>query len=325
MELLAVIVILAIILAIAIPAITGLIRNTTINALESDAKMVLKAIEYKMLEVDGYDPTTIDETNIFSELNISAENYESLTVTMVNGKPHIEIVGKNKWSGLTASGIFPTITVVDNEEYEGPPVFACGDTLIDSRDDNEYATVEIGEQCWMQEDLRFNCALEGYVNISSASSWSGTNNCGNQGIGYIGMLYQWPVAMDGENEEGSKGLCPEGWYIPTDDDFKQLEMHLGMTQGQADGTGYRGGDQGIQLKDNLTWNGTNSSEFTALPAGYRYGHGALDNVNSRNAWWTSSIGTSNYWIRMLSSDSSSVYRVEFSNTHGLSIRCIMNQ
>ncbi len=65
-ELLAVIVILAIILAIAIPAITSLINNAKINAFESDAKMVLKAIEYKMLEVDDYDPTTINEINIES-------------------------------------------------------------------------------------------------------------------------------------------------------------------------------------------------------------------------------------------------------------------
>ena len=110
-ELLAVIVILAIILAIAIPAITGIISNTTINSMEADAKMLLKAIEYKLLEIEGYDPTIIDETNILSELNVSAENYESLIITMVEGQPYIEIIGKNKWAGLTVCGFFNQIEI----------------------------------------------------------------------------------------------------------------------------------------------------------------------------------------------------------------------
>ncbi len=63
-ELLAVIVILAIILAIAIPGISSMISNATRSSLESDAKLVAKAVEYKMLNDTTFDPSTVNETNV---------------------------------------------------------------------------------------------------------------------------------------------------------------------------------------------------------------------------------------------------------------------
>ena len=332
-ELLAVIVILAIILAIAIPAITGLIKKTTINAMESDAKMVLKAIEYKMLEVNGYDPTTIDATNILSELNISAKNYESVTVTIVNGKPHVEIVGKNKWSGLTAHGIFANITVVDDEEYGGPPSFACGDTLIDSRDSEEYPTVLIGEQCWMQENLRYTDSGNLDCLTNEWTIGAPYNACrlnGGEEWDQNEVLYQWVAAMDDDTEEGSQGLCPNGWYTPTDDDFKQLEIYLGMTEVQTDGTGWRGTNQGDKLKSSSpSWCGDvtecATSGFEGVPAGERNTSGSLGSVGSFGTWWTSSPSESYAWRRNLFLIRSSVSRHAFLQAAGFSIRCIMNQ
>lgn len=84
-ELLAVIVILAIILAIAIPGISNIIESAKKGAAESNAKMLLKAIEYKMLADETYDPTIIDETNVATELGVDASNYERLTVKKMNG------------------------------------------------------------------------------------------------------------------------------------------------------------------------------------------------------------------------------------------------
>lgn len=76
--------------------------------------MILKVIEYKILEDEDFDPTTINETNILSELNISDDNYESITVTIVSGKPYIEIIGKNKWASFTALGNFNNMIVNDS-------------------------------------------------------------------------------------------------------------------------------------------------------------------------------------------------------------------
>ncbi|HHT38100.1 MAG TPA: type II secretion system protein [Mollicutes bacterium] len=68
-ELLAVIVILAVILAIAVPGISNMIDNSKRSAFDSNAKLVLKGIEFKRLEDDGFNPLDINETNINSLLN----------------------------------------------------------------------------------------------------------------------------------------------------------------------------------------------------------------------------------------------------------------
>jgi prepilin-type N-terminal cleavage/methylation domain-containing protein len=116
-ELLAVIVILAVILAIAIPGISGIIKNSTMSSFESDAKMLLKAVDYKLLEDSSYDITSINTTNIENILRISPNNYQAITISMVSGKPYIIVEGKNKWSGLVAHGSY-TDMIVTEGSYE---------------------------------------------------------------------------------------------------------------------------------------------------------------------------------------------------------------
>ena len=116
-ELLAVIVILAIILAIAVPSIVNIIDNVTRDAFESDARMLIKAAEYKLLEDDTYDVTDLTHNNVESELNISGDNYESLTVSIDgNGNSYVIIHGQERWEGLIACGTSTTMEIVENEE-----------------------------------------------------------------------------------------------------------------------------------------------------------------------------------------------------------------
>ena len=112
-ELLAVIVILAIILAIAVPSISKLIDRTSRGAFESDAKMVLKAIEYKMLEDRSINLNDINESTIKTSYNIDNSNFQTLTVKEMNDKIYITIVGKNKFAGLTVSGTKTYTSVID--------------------------------------------------------------------------------------------------------------------------------------------------------------------------------------------------------------------
>jgi prepilin-type N-terminal cleavage/methylation domain-containing protein len=116
-ELLAVIVILAIILAIAIPGISGVIESSTKNAFESDAKMLLKEINYKMMEDSAFKPSDVNETTITSLLNISNSNYQTVSVSILNGKPYVIIQGKNKWNGLLTYGTYQSMDVEDNSNY----------------------------------------------------------------------------------------------------------------------------------------------------------------------------------------------------------------
>ncbi len=82
------------------------------------------------------------------------------------------------------------------------------------------------------------------------------------------------VCTTGTQWMTARGLCPSGWHVPTDGEFMTLEMELGMSESEANGTGWRGTDQGTQMKssasDSPAWNGTNTSGFSGLAGGYRY-------------------------------------------------------
>lgn len=126
-ELLAVIVILAIVLAIAIPGISNIISNSTKSLFESDAKMVIKTINYKLYEDSSYavDQINIDKVN--SDLKLSTVNYTAVSVQKDNnGNPYITIQGKNKWNGLVACGTYNNMLITENiEQCPGiPPVGA---------------------------------------------------------------------------------------------------------------------------------------------------------------------------------------------------------
>ncbi len=129
-ELLAVIVILAIILVIAIPGISNVIESSRRGAAESNTKMVLKTVEYKMLEDDTFNPTDVNETNVKALLNIDDSNYERLTVKKMNDKIYVTIAGKNKWKNLTISGTKANTrlddTVVSFVRGANTPVLAEG-------------------------------------------------------------------------------------------------------------------------------------------------------------------------------------------------------
>jgi prepilin-type N-terminal cleavage/methylation domain-containing protein len=121
-EILAVIVILGIILAVAVPAITGIVSRAAKDAFERDVKMFFKAISYAKIEDDRFDPTTVvkdnQTDNIEASLKISSENYERVEVMRHGGEIFVLIYGQNRWEGLVACGNFDNI-VIDTEYCEG--------------------------------------------------------------------------------------------------------------------------------------------------------------------------------------------------------------
>jgi type II secretory pathway pseudopilin PulG len=133
-ELLAVIVILAIILAIAIPGINNVIDLSKRSAFESDTKMVLKKIDYEQLVNDSFNPNEINETNIKEKLNLDDSNYQAVEVFSSNGKPYIVIEGKNRWSSLTTYGTYANITVVKSDEYESSFPYLSSLSISEMRD-----------------------------------------------------------------------------------------------------------------------------------------------------------------------------------------------
>lgn len=207
-------------------------------------------------------------------------------------------------------------------------------TSVDDIEGNIYKTVIIGNQVWMQSDLkttRFNDDLP-IPNVIDDTTWVHLTTPGycwyednpSNGSTY-GILYNWYAAK-------TSNLCPSGWHVPTDGEYKILELYLGMSQTEVDGTLWRGTDQGIQLKYTSTWfpsigNGTNSSGFAGLAGGFRYGKdGSYFNLGSVSYWWTSSEhwDTTKGLYRRLDSNYTGVYREGVTKAGGKFVRCLKN-
>lgn len=138
-------------------------------------------------------------------------------------------------------------------------------------------------------------------------------------------MYNWYAVNTGK-------LAPKGWHVPTDEDWKKLEMTLGLSKKSVEKAGGRGIDQGGKLKDKgfnhwYTPNAyaNNESGFTALPSGYSYQNGICINMGRYANWWTSSIVDfyDDYaWYRYVTFESGAIYRGYADKTWGRSVRCV---
>jgi uncharacterized protein (TIGR02145 family) len=202
-------------------------------------------------------------------------------------------------------------------------------TFIDLRDNHEYQWIKIGNQTWMAENLAYLPEI-GEHNTDSLSlpdyyvyGYSGNNiieaKLTDSYLRY-GVLYNFFAAQT---------ACPPGWHLPSDEEWKQLELALGMSVSHTEEI-YpfsRGTNQGIQIKSVSGWekegNGTNSSGFSALPGGFRFCNGNFWFQGSFGFWWSSSIGPSETaFVRSLRSESQTICRNKNLKQNGFSIRCI---
>ena len=188
-------------------------------------------------------------------------------------------------------------------------------------DGNVYSTVVIGTQTWMAENLKVTKYRNGdnITHITTNSDWPndtdgayGDYNNNPTNSDTYGRLYNW-YAVD-----NSSGLCPEGWHVPTSEEYNALKTHLGTNAGQ------KMKEAGTEHWDSTT-TGTdsNSSGFTALPAGRRhYNSGAFQNLVKFNYLWvSSSTGTySTYWY--LKSDYTTFSIASADKKFGFSVRCL---
>jgi uncharacterized protein (TIGR02145 family) len=199
-------------------------------------------------------------------------------------------------------------------------------------DGNVYDTITIGTQTWMTENLKTTKYRDGtsIPNIIDNSAWSVqttgaycwyNNDIANKDI--YGALYNYHTVVDNHN------ICPVGWHIPTDAEWKTLEMYLGMTQTQADATDWRGMN-GAQLKNTSGWNaggnGTNTSGFSALPGGFLDIFGTFGSVGNNGYWWSSTLYNANSALyRGQSNLDGNVLRLDSPKQLGLSVRCIKGE
>jgi len=206
-------------------------------------------------------------------------------------------------------------------------------TSVSDLEGNIYKTVIIGNQVWMAENLKTIRYRDGVSipNVTDPAEWSTMttdaycwydNNEASYKAVY-GALYNWFSVNMGT-------LCPTGWHIPTDEEFKTLEKFLGMSQVEADANLWRGTDQGTSLKSTTGWynggNGNNSSGFNGLAGGYRYGaDGGFYNIGMLSYWWSSTeYDITKGYYRRVDYDRTNVYREGTSKKGGKFVRCVKN-
>ncbi len=167
-------------------------------------------------------------------------------------------------------------------------------TLTDSRDSKIYSKIKIGEQWWFAENLNF----------ASANSWCFENNTSN--CDTLGRLYLYTASIN---------VCPTHWHLPSDNEWKTMETELGIIN--PDNTGWRGIDQGTQLKDE------GSSGFDVLMGGFRNTSGDFVEYGTSGTFWTStSASTNDAWYRGFGLPDVGVHRDIFDKGYSFSVRCL---
>jgi uncharacterized protein (TIGR02145 family) len=183
--------------------------------------------------------------------------------------------------------------------------FECGDQFTDGRNGQSYNTTLIGNQCWMSQNM----------NYESTNSWCYSNSASY--CNTYGRLYSWDDAM---------AACPDGWRLPDDDEWKTLEMFLGMSQSAADATSWRGTDEGGKLKSLGGWyasgNGTDNYNFTARGGGYRSSGGSFNGITKDGVWWTATLNNNSPYYRYLNYGYSKIFRSTGDGNNGYSVRCL---
>ncbi len=209
----------------------------------------------------------------------------------------------------------------------------CPGTPLVEYDGQFYNTIQIFSQCWLKENLNVGWIIPGVGSMSDNGFIEKYcyNNEPDSCIIY-GGLYQWDEMMQYTTEQGTQGICPDGWHLPTDEEWKVLEgvvdSHFGLADPVWDLTWHRGINAGTNLKTISGWNdwgnGTDLFGFSALPGGGLASGGSVHSLNGINGlWWTSSeINGDNTWYRHIDHDIAGISRYEVEKVTGFSVRCL---
>jgi len=230
----------------------------------------------------------------------------------------------------------------ENQEEEENQSTPCPGLITVEHYGKVYNTVQIGNQCWLKENLDIGTMIpsnQDQMNNGIIEKFCYDNDITN--CDKYGGLYQWDELMQYSIGEKTQGLCPSGFHIPTDDEFKELEGYLDGSFGQGDPEWdqwqWRGFDAGGKLKATGLehWMGpnegaSNSSGFSALPHCYREWDAASNPAGAQFSgftaylcMWSSSENDDNTARRRaLSYYFSKVYRSNHAKNFGYSARCI---
>ena len=190
-------------------------------------------------------------------------------------------------------------------------------SIVDSRDGQRYDVVSINGRDWLARNLAF----------AATPSWCYGDRL--EGCGQHGRLYQWDVAMSAcaglraSPAPGDRLPPPDpvsvttGWRLPSDRDWMDLEVALGMQRSDLEREGPRGSDQGARLRSG------GSSGLAILLSGYRRPAGDYARRNERAAFWAATeANAEDAWHRDIRPDVDTIYRSPVTKSYALSVRCV---
>lgn len=200
--------------------------------------------------------------------------------------------------------------------------------FTDDRDGNTYGWVRIGDLEWMTENLKYQVNALPYYESTYDVFGTGypvsvrsqlLNTDFEADYEKYGNFYTWKEAVEN---------CPEGWRLPTDEDWKNLEMALGMSARDADAEGWRGNREATLLQQ-----GAEGTGMALLLGGEAASTAAwetglfLSFVGEYGYWWSASevkdngLQTPTVWCRKISVHHTNVYRVAMTQERLMRVRC----
>lgn len=234
-------------------------------------------------------------------------------------------------------------------------------TFVDVRDGKEYQWVKIGKQVWMAENLAYLPSVyspfDKQTHAYKNQKWD---------MKTLDTPYQFVLGYDGDDVDEAKATiyykkygvlynyasalrsCPTGWHLPSDSEWKELEIFIGMKKDIVELMGQKRGDVGDKLKSKQFWNvkakGTDDYGFCAIPSGVIfqdkdyvrgadfYGEGEVV------SFWTSDVhvtfvgkiaaimrSLNNNESSLLPIDNKYIIRYPSMKCFGLSVRCIKDE
>ena len=241
---------------------------------------------------------------------------------------------------------------------------------VTDHEGNVYATVKIGNQCWTRENLRTTTSPSTKTNLIPADGvdytftgkqarWYGNDSSQYAPLKY-GLLYNWNAAVDTFNttlgelnvsnnydyavsvtfNSHRRGICPEGWHVPSDAEWNTMEQTVSGSDWQdiyANTNGWRGSHAGklasgdkwnYSLKANApgdtSYSDRNKSGFSAFPVGKCYGSWSGEAGVNAYFWSSTQMSGSNgdAWSRQIGYYDVTVYRTNYFKCNGFSVRCV---
>jgi len=310
-ELLVVIVIIGILAAITIVSYTGITQKATAASLQSDLANASQKLKIWQLteSPDGGFPVSVSDCPTPAPTNTCLKKSDGAPFDA-----YVATAGANPTFSLTATN-GPTSY---NITQDTTPTITTSTGSLATTDPANWLAV--GTQVWGKYNLNVGTIVTGVTTQTNNAVLEKycyddiTSNCMT-----YGGLYQWDEAMQYITTEGTQGICPTGSHIPSDNDWKILEVQLGMTQLQTDvANDWRGTDQGTQLKPGGT------SGLNMPLAGYRYTDGSFLGLSSYAYLRSSSELSTSAWRRDLYSGYATVKRSMGGKAGGISVRCLGN-